>query len=391
MARTSIKLAALAVGALSAVMLTSCSDAGDTNGNTNGNGSSEEIVIGVALPTTGGSAVLGEPMTQGIEMAIDAINEAGGINGATVRIVQEDTGADDETALNAFNRITSSNPAAVIGFPVSTQGFAVMTQVERTGIPVIMGGTNSKLAEGGDWVFSMTSHDGITTRAAAQFAVDELKVSKVALLRESGELGTGASQILHESADELGFEILDEEIFASGDVDLTTQANNLRASGAEMLFIYGQQADYIVAANALATAGVKLPSFVAGLQPGTFEQLNYDGFETIYNRNQCVPSAATEGPLFDWSAKYQEEFGHAPTEYAAIAYDGVNLLVDAITAAGSTDAEAIKNALTNLPQSTGICGLHSGSPSGQLSFSATIGHYEDGVYVTDSAIDVDPQ
>src|SRR5690606_37507491 len=120
-----------------------------------------------------------------------------------------------------------------------------------------------------------------------------------ALLRESGELGTGASQILHESAEELGFEILDEEIFASGDVDLTTQANNLRASGAEMLFIYGQQADYIVAANALATAGVQLPSFVAGLQPRMFEQQNYGGLETSYNRNQCVPSAATEGPLFD--------------------------------------------------------------------------------------------
>lgn len=390
MARTAVTLAALALGAVSALALTSCSG-GSVGGSGGSDGSGGEIVIGVALPTTGGSAVLGEPMKHGIEMAVEAINEEGGVDGSTVRLVFEDTGADDETALNAFNRITSESPAAVIGFPVSTQGFAVMTQVTRTGIPVIMGGTNAKLAAGSDWAFSMTAHDGITTTAAAQFAAEELGVTKIALLRESGELGTGASEILNEAADEFEFEIVDEEIFQSGDVDLTTQANNLRSSDAEMLFVYGQQADYIVAANALATAGVKLPSFVAGLQPGTYEQLNYDGFETIYNRNQCVPSAAAEGELFDWSQAYEEEFGNAPTEYAAIAYDGANLLFQAIEEAGSTDPEALRTALTELPSSTGICGVHGGSAEGALSFSATIGHYEDGAYVTDESIDVDAE
>ncbi|MET0297772.1 MAG: ABC transporter substrate-binding protein [Microbacterium sp.] len=386
MTRKSMKPVAFAAVAIGALALSACSGGGDSGSG--GEASGGEIVVGVALPTTGGSAVLGEPMSHGIEMAVNEINEAGGINGATVRIVQEDTGADDATALNAFNRITSEDPAAVIGFPVSTQGFAVMTQVDRAGIPVIMGGTNAKLAAASDWAFGMTSHDGITTTAATQFAVEELGVTKIALLRESGELGTGASEVVHEAADEFGFEVVDEEIFQSGDVDLSTQANTLRGSDAEMLFIYGQQADYIVAANALATAGVKLPSFVAGVQPGTYDQLNYDGFDTIYNRNQCVPSAATEGALFDWSAAYEEEWGTAPTEYAAIAYDGANLLFDAIEAAGSTDAEAVQQALLELPESTGICGVHSGSESGQLSFSATIGHYEDGAYVTDESIDV---
>lgn len=385
MARSSIRAAAITVTALSVFALTACSGGGE------GSGEGGEIVIGVALPTTGGSAVLGEPMSHGIDMAVEAINEAGGVDGKTVRVINEDTGADDETALNAFNRITSENPAAVIGFPVSTQGFAVMTQVDRAGIPVMMGGTNANLAAGSDWVFSMTSHDGITTRAAAEFASADLGFEKVAILRESGELGSGASEVLHEAADEFGFEIVDEEIFQSGDVDLTTQANNLRSSDAEMLFVYGQQADYIVAANALATAGVKLPSFVAGLQPGTFEQLNYDGFETIYNRNQCVPSAATEGELFDWSKAYEEEFGAAPTEYAAIAYDGANLLFQAIEDAGSTDAAAIQTALTELSESTGVCGLHHGTPDGELSFSVTLGHYEDGAYVTDTSIDVDAE
>ncbi|MBH0130644.1 ABC transporter substrate-binding protein [Salinibacterium sp. NK8237] len=383
MTRTSMKSAAIAVAAIGALTLSACS-AGDEAVD-------GEIVIGVALPTTGGSAVLGEPMSQGIEMAVAEINAAGGINGSTVRVVQEDTGADDASALNAFNRITGENPAAVIGFPVSTQGFAVMTQVDRTAIPVIMGGTSATLALGSEWAFDMTSHDGITSTAAAQFAAEDLGVTKVALLRESGELGTGASEVVYDAAEEFGFEIVDEEIFQSGDVDLSTQANNLRSSDAEMLFVYGQQADYIVAANALATAGVALPTFVAGVQPGTFAQLNYDGFETIYNRNQCVPSAATEGDLFDWSAAYEEEFGGAPTEYAAIAYDGANLLFDAIENAGSTDAEAIQTALLELPASTGICGTHSGSESGQLSFSATIGHYEGDAYVTDKSIDVDPR
>ncbi|MET4637288.1 ABC transporter substrate-binding protein [Mycetocola sp. 2940] len=382
------KSASLLTAAAAVLVLAGCSGGG-ASGDAGGD-APEELTIAVALPTTGGSAVLGEPMTHGIEMAAKAINEDGGIDGATIKLINEDTGADDKTALNAFNRVTGENPVAVIGFPVSTQGFAVMTQVDRAGIPVVMGGTNSRLAAESDWAFSMTSSDAITSRAAAQFAVESLGVSKVAVLRESGELGTGAFEVLTEAAEEFDFEIVDEEIFQSGDVDLSTQANNLRNSDAEMLFIYGQQADYIVAANALATAGVKLPSFVAGLQPGTYAQLNQEGFETIYNRNQCIPSAATEGDLADWSAAYEEEFGEAPTEYAAIAYDGMMLLAEAIKEAG-TDPEAIRTALTELPESEGICGAHEGTETGNLSFGVTIGHYEDGTYVPDEQLTVDPK
>ena len=348
----------------------------------------DEILIGVALPTTGGSAVLGEPMTHGIEMAVAEINEAGGIDGAKIKIVQEDLGADDTAALNAFNRITSENPVAVIGFPVSTQGFAVMTQVDRAAIPVIMGGTNSRLAAGSDWAFDMTSTDAITSTAAAQFAAETLKVKKIGLLRESGELGTGASEVLHEAAEKFGFDIAAEEIYQSGDVDLSSHANNLRASDAEMIFVYGQQADFIVAGNALATAGIELPAFLGGVQPGTLEKMNTDAFTSIYNRNQCVPAAATEGPLAEWAAAYNEEFGTPPTEYAAIAYDGMKLLAQAIDAADSVEASAVRDALAEAEETEGICGIHYGGPDGNLSFGVTIGHYEDGAYVLDQSLSI---
>jgi len=387
MAFTTRKTVAFFAAATALVALAGCSS---TPAASDDDGPKADITIGVALPTTGGSAVLGLPMSQGLEMAVAAINADGGIDGADIKLVQEDSGADDASALNAFNRITSENPAAVIGFPVSTQGFAVMTQVDRTGIPVIMGGTNSKLAAGSDYAFSMTASDAITTTAAVEFAAETLGVEKIALLRESGELGTGASEIVNETADDLGIEVVDEEIFQSGDVDLATQANNLRGSDADMLFVYGQQADYIVVANALATAGVKLPTFIAGLQGGTYAQLNYDGFDTIYNRNQCVPSAAVDNDLAAWSADYEAEYGEAPTEYAAIAYDGMNLLADALKTAG-TDPEALKTALQELPSTEGICGVHEGTEDGNLSFGVTLGHYEDGAYVTDESLSVEPK
>lgn len=379
----------LAAGA--ALLLAACSGTSGSSASADGGSLPDEIVVGVALPTTGGSAVLGEPMKHGIDLAVEEINEAGGINGSTLRVSHVDLGADDTDALNAFNRAASEEPAAIIGFPVSTQGFAVTTQVDRTGIPVVMGGTNPRVVEGSEWIFNMTSSDAITTRAAAEFAAETLGVSKIGLLRESGELGTGASEILKAASADLGFEIVKEEIFQTGDVDLSTQANSLRNSDAEMLFIYGQQADYIVIANALATAGMDLPAFIAGLQPGTYEQLNYDGFETIYNRNQCIPSAAEEGePLAEWSAKFSEKFSSAPTEYAAIAYDGMHLVAQAIEAAGSVEPEAVRDALSALPESEGICGMHRGTESGALSFGVTIGHYEDGVYVVDEQLTVAP-
>jgi branched-chain amino acid transport system substrate-binding protein len=382
----SVRAASAATSVVALVLLTACGNGSDSGGGEIG----DEIAIGVALPTTGGSAVLGEPMTHGIEMAVAEINEEGGVDGAQVKITQEDLGADDTDALNAFNRLTSENPAAIIGFPVSTQGFAVATQVDRTGIPVVMGGTNSRLAGISDWVFSMTASDAITTTAAAEFAVETLGVERIGLLRESGELGTGASEVLTAASEDLGFEIVQEEIFQSGDVDLSTQANALRNSDAEMLFVYGQQADYIVVANAFAAAGLKLPTFIAGLQPGTYAELNYDGFETIYTRNQCRPSSDAEGRLGEWATQYEEEFGTPPTEYAAIAYDGMHLLADAIAEAGSTEPEAIRDALTNMPETEGVCGVHVGTEEGALSFGVTIGHFEGEAYVADEQLTVLP-
>lgn len=390
MADTRIRIGG-AAAALALLTMTACS--GNASGGTSkgsSNGLSGQIALGVALPTTGGSAVLGAPMTDGIEMAVKDINAAHGVGKATLKTSAVDIGSDDNSALNAFNRIAGQHPAAIIGFPVSTQGLAIATQVGRTGIPVIMAGTNPGLANASQFTFDMSTSDEITSTAAAQFAAQSLGAKKIALLRESGELGTGASQVLHAAAKKDNFKIVDEEIFQTGDVDLSSQANKIRSSGADMLFVYGQQADYIVVANALATAGVKLPTFIAGLQPSTYQQLNKDGFGTIYNRNQCIPSAATQGPLADWSARYQKQYGSAPTEYAAIAYDGTKLLASAINKAGSTDPKAIQKALESLPESTGICGAHAGTRTGELSFGVTIGHYANGSYVPDKQLTVKP-
>jgi branched-chain amino acid transport system substrate-binding protein len=380
---TRTRAAVAAAGAL-AFALAGCSSSGAEAD------SDAPIIIGVAVPSTGGSAILGEPMHHGIELAVEALNEAGGIDGRTIEIVQEDTGADDQSALNAFNRLVSNDPAAIIGFPVSTQGFAVATQVERTGIPVVMGGTNARLAAAGEYIFDMAATDAITSTAAVQFAVEELGFTKLALLRESGELGTGASEIVTAAAEQFGAEIVTEEIFQSGDVDLAAQANNLRGSGAEMLFVYGQQTDYPVASNALATAGVALPTFIAGLQPATYAELNQDAFETIYNRNQCVPSAAEEGTaLAEFNALYEAEYGEAPAEYAAVAYDGMTMLGQALTSAG-TEPEALQAALAELPEYEGVCGMHVGGPEGNLSYGVTLGHYTADGYVTDVSLTVEP-
>lgn len=349
-----------------------------------------DILIGVGLPTTGGSAVLGEPMTHGIEMAVAEINAAGGILGGQITIAQEETGADDAAALNSFNRLVAQNPVAVIGYPISTQGFAIMTQIGRTQIPTILGGTNSGLAAADEWAFGMTSRDSITSTAAVEFAANTLGYTKIGILREAGELGTGASEVVNAAAADLGIEVVEEQIFNTGDVDLSSQANAIAAADIEMLFVYGQQADYIVISNALATAGAGFPTFIAGLQPGTYAELNYDGFGTIYNRNQCIPSAATEGPLAEWSAAYEAEFGSVPTEYAAIAYDGIKVLAAAIENAASLEPAAVKEALNNLPLMEGICGPHVGTPEGNLSFGVTIGHYEADGYVPDEILEVLP-
>ncbi len=381
-----------AAGLAAALTLTACGG-GDSDEGSRAAGSSKEngdITVGVALPQSGGSAILGGPMLNAIKMAVEELNADGGIDGRRVLLSAEDTGADDNSALNAFNRLVSDDPAAVVGFPVSTQGFAVMTQVDRTRIPVIMSGTNAKLASGSDWAFNWIANDQTTSTAAVEFAAKKLGYDKIALLRESGELGTGAAKTVKAAAEKQGVVVVADEVFQTGEKDLSAQANKLRGGDAQMLFVYGQQADFLVVSNALATAGVKLPTLLAGLQPQTKAQLNNGGFETIYNRGQCVPSAVKDGKTAAWAGEYAAKFGSPPTEYAAVAYDGMKLLFAALSEAG-TDPEALAKSLAQAPKTEGVCGVHKGGPEGNLSYTVTIGSYgADGSYMPAEVLDLAP-
>ena len=361
------------------------SDSGSGGGD-----ATDPIKVGVAVPLTGGSAILGTPMRNSIEIAVKQLNDAGGIDGRKIQLSVQDVGGDDTSALNALNRLTSDDPAAVIGFPISTQGYAVMTQVDRNGIPVIMSGTNAQLAAGSDWAFNMISNDATTSTAAVEYAARDLGYKRIALLRESGELGTGAAKVVKAAAQAEGIQVVADEVFQTGEKDLSAQATALARGDAQMIFSYGQQADFIVIGNALAAAGVKLPTLLAGLQSTTYAQLNNAGFAKVYNRGQCVPSGFTEGAPKDFVTAYQAAYSSPPTEYAAVAYDGMNLLISGLKSAG-TDPAALRDALAKAPQTTGVCGVHKGGPDGNLSFGVTIGSYDDaGTYTAAKTLEVVP-
>ena len=104
------------------------------------------------------------------------------------------------------------------------------------GIPVIMSGTNAQLAAGSDWAFNMISNDATTSTAAVEYAARDLGYKRIALLRESGELGTGAAKVVKAAAQAEGIQVVADEVFQTGEKDLSAQATALARGDAQRIF-----------------------------------------------------------------------------------------------------------------------------------------------------------
>ena len=125
--------------------------------------STEPVKIGIVAPTTGQFALLGQPVRYGIELAIADLDAKGGISGAKIDTSVQDSGASNTTATSATQAALAQKPVAVLGYPLSTQAFAVMDLVKTAKIPTFVSGTNRDLTRQGiPWVFNMYTNDDVS-------------------------------------------------------------------------------------------------------------------------------------------------------------------------------------------------------------------------------------
>lgn len=359
-----------ALAAALAVALTGCSapePAEDTSA------SAEPIKIGAIVSLTGTYAGLGEPEKQTIEMEVERINEAGGINGRMVEVIIEDDGTDEAKAVAAASKLIEQDGViAIIGATGSGQTMAVRGDVDRAGIPqVSMAGATAITANFDPLVFQTPWSNNLVV----PFELDAMKadgLTKIGLISDSGGFGKDGRDVVLRVAEEKGMEVVSDESFNPGDADMTAQLTKIKNSDAQVVLVFtaGKEAATIVK-NA-KELDIKLPIWGShGNARKEFVQGAGDAAEgfTFAAGKVLIPESYGEGTegyqvATEFIERFSAETGSAPSTFAGHAYDALYLITEA---AGRVEGELTPEALRDEIENTnGFVGI-----GGTFTFSAT--------------------
>lgn len=322
---------------------------------------SDEIVIGVMGPLTGNVAIYGIASTNGTKQAIDEINAAGGILGKQVRIVLEDEKGDTQEAVNVYNKLAESGAVAIIGSITSGPTVAVAELAKRDNMLLITPtGTQLDITEDRPSVFRVCFTDPFQGQMLAQYAKETLGATTAAVLsNNSSDYSQGVKDAFVAEAANQGIEIVGDESYGNDDKDFRVQLTTIAAANPDVVLI----PDYyqIIALIAPQAREVGITSTFVGPDgwDGVIEQLTTGLSDAALAAEALEP---VEGSIFtnhysldDPDEKIQsfiknfiELYGENPASFAALGYDAAYMVKQAIEEAGSTDSQAIIDAMKNI-------------------------------------------
>jgi len=316
------------------------------------------IKIGGIGPTTGDAAIYGLAVKNAAQLAVDEINAAGGINGATIEFNFQDDEADSEKAVNAYNTLKDWGMQLLLGTVTSTPCIAVAEKSAQDGIFQLTPSGSAVDCVANDNVFRVCFSDPNQGGASADYIAQNNLATKVAVIYNSSDVySSGIYEKFAAEAADQGLEIVAAEAFtADSNKDFTVQVQKAKDSGAELLFlpIYYTEASLILAqAN---TANFEGKIFGCDGLDGILGVENFDK-SLAEGVLLLTPFAAdAEDDLTkNFVSAYQDAYGDIPNQFAADAYDGIYAIKAAceqanVTAdmAASEIGDLLKGAMTEI-------------------------------------------
>ncbi|MBI5379614.1 MAG: branched-chain amino acid ABC transporter substrate-binding protein [Nitrospirae bacterium] len=298
------------------------------------------IKIGIAGPMTGDQSKMGMDFRNGVQLAVEEWNAKGGVLGKPVQMLVEDDQRDPKQAVSVANKLVKSGVAGVIGHFNSSCSIPASRVYAEAKIPMITpASTNPQLTDQGlPMVFRVCGRDDQQGKVAADFAVENLKARRIAVLHDKTTYGQGLADEFKRALAGRA-EVVYYGSIIQGDRDFRAVLTTLKAKKPDLYFFGGIYPDAGLLARQAKELGLTAP------------MLSGDG--TIDVKFLEIAGPAAEGTSLTFSpdpakiptAKafleaYHKKFGpHGP--YSIYAYDATYVLLSAIQEAGTTDGRKV--------------------------------------------------
>lgn len=341
-----------------------------------GEAAGEEISIGV-MATLTGYPLNGEHMRNGVLLAIDEINQNGGVLGRQLTANVQDCSNTTDIGINAINKLVSENVVGVIGPHYSTQGLAVESIINQGKVPMLVGGTSPKFVSDvdNDYLFRIRASDTLQAAAAVSYLVDSCGATKVAILHGSDDFGTGGMQVATEYLDSAGIPYCTQS-FNNEDTDVTSQILKCINENCDGVMIWATEAAYPIVARQMFELGLSVPTITnpSLAVDSCLAQLEEDWVEGWY----CVTDFLSNNPtekIQKFMKAYRDAYGENESIdlHCAAYYSATYALADAIERAGSTDGEAVAKALRETKGVEGLVGDFNCNEDGEMIHEIILG------------------
>jgi len=307
-----------------------------------------DIVIGMYGSLTGDGASFGLSSKDGTELAVDEINAAGGVlDGRKFTLLIEDDQSKPEEATSAVTKlITQDKVVAVLGEVASRRTLAAAPVAQRYQIPLITpASTNERVTQVGNYIFRVCFIDPFQGEVLAKFAYNDLKVRKVAILKDiTQDYSVGLTDSVALNFAKLGGTVLPPVSYSGADADFKAVLTQIRSEKPDAIFATGYYSEAGIIVRQARELGMKMPilggdGWVGDALANGREALNNTYISNHYSGDNPAPIVQ------NFVTAYRQRFNKEPDAIAALAYDAVKVLADAMNRAKSTEGPKVRDAL----------------------------------------------
>lgn len=326
-----------------------------------GGAGNDEIVIGHYGSMTGPEATFGQSTDNGVRMAVEKFNAAGGLNGRKVRLITYDDKGDSKEVGTAVSRLVSQDKVVtVLGEVASSLSLAGAPICQEAGVPMISpSSTNPRVTKVGDKIFRVCFIDPFQGFVCAKFVREnpDIKAEKVAILYDqTAAYSTGLAQEFEKAFTSMGGTVPTQQAYNAGDQDFTAQLTTIRSTNPDAIFIPGYYTDVANIALQARKLDIKVPLVGGdGWDSSKLAEIAGDAIEGCYYSNHYShqdPSPRVQ----DFITEYKAKFGRTPDGLAALGYDSAMLLFDAMQRAKSLGGDDLTAAIASTKDFPGVTG-----------------------------------
>ena len=326
---------------------------------TGGAQAADSIKIGVSGPFTGGSSSMGVSMRDGVKLAVEEINKAGGVLGRKIELIERDDEAKNERGVQIAQELVSQKVVATVGFINTGVALASQRFYQEARIPVMNNVATGSIVthqfddQPENYIFRNAAHDSIQAPMIVEEAITRRKFKNVAILADSTNYGQLGREDLERALALKNIKAVAVEKFNVKDVDMTAQLLKAKEAGAEVILTYAIGPELAQIANGMTKLGWKVPmigswtlsmaNFIDNAGPGG------EGARMPQTFIQAPTTPKRQAFIVSYVKTFNPKNGRIDSPVsAAQGYDSIYLLTAAIKQAKSTEGPAIKAALEDL-------------------------------------------